>query len=145
MNPAILSAVSALMGSMIGAIASIATTWLTQFFQDRTQRRAQEIGRREHLFTEFISLASKLFADALIHNLSDPSTLVPLYAIKAQIYIHARTKDTIDKAEEALKFIVDTYYEPNKDFRRREAVESMPPDFLQAFTIACRQELIAER
>jgi len=71
--------------------------------------------------------------------------LVPLYAIKAQIYIYARNKETIDLAEEALKFIVDTYYEPNKDFRSRETVESMPSDFLQAFTIACRQELTAER
>jgi hypothetical protein len=145
MNPAVLSAVSALTGSMIGAIASIGTTWLAQFFQDRTQRRSQEIARRERLFSEFIGLASKLFADALTHGLSDPSTLVPLYAVKAQIYIHAREKDTIDRAEEALKFIVDTYYEPNKDFSSREAVESMPPDFLQAFTIACRQELTAER
>jgi hypothetical protein len=145
MNPAVLSAVSALAGSMIGAIASIATGWLTQYYQDRAQRKSQDIARREHLFSEFISLASKLFADSLIHNLSDPSTLVPLYAVKAQIYICARKKETIDHAEEALKFIVDTYYEPNKDFRSRESVESMPTDFLQAFTIACRQELTAKR
>ena len=144
MNPALLSAVSALAGSMIGAIASIATGWLTQYYQVRAQRKSQDIARREHLFSEFISLASKLFADSLTHNLSDPSTLVPLYAVKAQIYICARKKETIDRAEEALKVIVDTYYEPNKDFRSRESVESMPTDFLQAFTIACRQELTAE-
>jgi hypothetical protein len=145
MNPAILSAVSALTGSLIGAIAAIATTWLTQYYQDRSQRRVQDITRRERLFSEFISLASKLFADAVTHNLSDLSTLVPLYAVKAQIYIYATNKETIAHAEEALKFIVDTYYEPNKDFRRRESIESMPPDFLQPFTIACRQELTAAR
>jgi hypothetical protein len=143
MSPALLSAVAALMGSMIGAIASIATSWLTQYCQDRAQRRSQDIARREHLFSDFISLASKLFADALTHNLSDPSTLVPLYAVKAQIYIYARNKETIHHAEEALKFIVDAYYEPNKDFRSRESIESTPADFLQAFTIACRQELAA--
>ncbi len=145
MNPAVLSAVSALAGSMIGAVASIAAGWLTQYYQDRAQRKSQDIARREHLFSEFISLASKLFADSLTHNLADPSTLVPLYAVKAQIYICARKKETIDHAEGALKFIVDTYYEPNKDFRSRESVESTPTDFLQAFTIACRQELTAER
>lgn len=145
MNPAVLSAVSALAGSLLGAIAAIATTWLTQYYQDRTQRRLQDVARRERLFSEFISLASKLFADALTHNLSDPSTLVPLYAVKAQIYIYARKKDTIGHAEEALKSIVDIYYEPNKDFRSRESIESVPPDFLQAFTIACRQELMSQR
>ena len=145
MNPAILSAVSALAGSLIGAFAAIVTTWLTQHYQDRAQRTSQDTARRERLFSEFISLASKLFADALTHNLSDPSTLVPLYAVKAQIYIYARRKETIDKAEEALKYVVDTYYEPNKDFRSRESIDSTPHDFLQAFTIACRQELTAER
>jgi hypothetical protein len=144
MNPAILSAVSALTGSLIGALAAIGTAWLTQYCQDRAQRRSQDVAQRERLFSEFISLASKLFADALTHNLLDPSTLVPLYAIKAQIYIHAKRNETINKAEAALKFIVDTYYEPNKDFRSRQSVESTPPDFLEAFTIACRQELTAE-
>jgi hypothetical protein len=57
----------------------------------------------------------------------------------------AHAEETIDRAEEALKFIVDTYYEPNKHFRSRDSVESMPSDFLQEFTIACRQELTAER
>lgn len=145
MNPAILSAVSALAGSTIGAAASIATGWLTQYYQDRAQRRSQEIARREHLFSEFITLASKLFADALTHNLSEPSTLVPLYAVKAQIYIYAKNRETIERAEEALKFIVDTYYQPNKDFSSHDSVETMPSDFLQAFTIACRQELTAGR
>jgi hypothetical protein len=79
-----------------------------------------------------------------VHD-SDPSTLVPLYAVKAQIYIYARKKDTIGHAEEALKSIVDTYYEPNKDFRCHETIESVPPDFLQAFTIACREELMSPR
>jgi hypothetical protein len=144
MNPAILSAVSALAGSLLGAIAAIATTWLTQYYQDRTQRRSQDVAQRERMFSEFISLASKLFADALTHNLSDPSTLVPLYAVKAQIYIYARKKDTIGHAEKALKSIVDTYYEPNKDFRSRESIESVPPDFLHAFTIACREELTSQ-
>ena len=44
MNPATLSALSALAGSAIGALASVATTWLTQHQQDQTQRRI--VGRR---------------------------------------------------------------------------------------------------
>jgi len=60
-----------------------------------------------------------------------------------KIYIYARNKETIDLAERALKFIVDTYYEPNKRLHEPDVGKSMPTDFLQAFTIACRQELSA--
>ena len=44
-NVAYLSAFSALAGSAIGGVASIATTWLTQHSQDRFQRHAQSVGR----------------------------------------------------------------------------------------------------
>ena len=82
MNPAVLSALSALAGSAIGALASLVTAWITQQHQDRFQRRSQEYSRREHLFGEFIVQASKLYADSLTHNKVDPSTLVPLYAVR---------------------------------------------------------------
>lgn len=39
MNPAYLSAFSALAGSAIGAVTSLATTWLTQYAQTRAQHR----------------------------------------------------------------------------------------------------------
>jgi hypothetical protein len=140
MNPATLSALAALLGSAIGALASLATTWLTQRYQDRIQRRAQEMSRREHLFADFIIPAAKLYGDALTHDLSDPSTLVPLYSLKAQLSLFA-SKATIDRADEVLWLIVDTYYRPNADFHDREAVQSGVYDFLQAFTQACRNEL----
>ena len=65
MNPAYISALSALFGSAIGAIASLATTWLTQHHQDEVRQRAQENVRRERVFVEFIDLSSKAFVDAL--------------------------------------------------------------------------------
>ena len=54
MDNAYVSALAALAGSAIGAIASFATTWLTQHGQARAQRVAQAIARREHLYSEFI-------------------------------------------------------------------------------------------
>ena len=57
MEAAYLSAFSALAGSAIGATASLTTTWLTQRYQDRSQRLAQERARRERLFGEFIDQA----------------------------------------------------------------------------------------
>ena len=65
MNNAYMSAIAALAGSAVGALASLATTWLTLPSHERADRFAQAITRREHLYGEFIEEASKLFADAL--------------------------------------------------------------------------------
>jgi hypothetical protein len=143
MNSAVLSALSALAGSTIGAIASIATTWLTQVYQNRTQLVSAGISQREHLFSDFITLASKLYADALTHEAPDPPTLVPLYALKAQMSLFA-TKATIDRADEVMRRIVDTYYKPNRDFHTRQAFEDSEYDLLRDFTLSCRAELATD-
>jgi hypothetical protein len=140
MNPAALSALAALAGSAIGGLASFTTTWLTQHYQSRTQRRSEENARRVRLFGDFIMQASKLYADAMTHDLSDPSTLVPLYALKAQLELFA-SKATIHRADEVLRLIIDIYYRPNADFRNPEVIQSGGVDILQAFTEACRAEL----
>jgi len=140
MNPAALSALSALAGSAIGALASLLTTWISQHHQDRVQRRSQEYSRRERLFGEFIVQASKLYADALTHQQVEPSTLVPLYAVKAQLSLFA-SKQTIERADEVLHLIVDSYFRPNADWHDREEFDRKDYDILRAFTEACRREL----
>jgi hypothetical protein len=73
MNPAYISAISALSGSAIGALASLATSWLTQRHQDEARREAQVSTRRERIFVEFIDLASKAFMDSLLESsIKDP-------------------------------------------------------------------------
>lgn len=73
------SAIAALAGSFIGGMASIATTWLTQFSQTCAQRVAQTITRREQLYEEFIEEAARLFIEALSSERIDPSKFVHLY------------------------------------------------------------------
>jgi len=143
MNSAVLSALSALAGSTIGAISSIATTWLTQVYDSRTRRVSEGIAQREHLFSDFITLASKLYADALTHEAPDPPTLVPLYALKAQMSLFA-TMATVDGADAVMRRIVDTYYKPNRDFRTRQALEDGGYDLLQDFTSSCRAEVASD-
>ena len=70
MNNAYISALAALAGSGIGALAAVGTTWLTHHHQDRSQRLTQIRARLEQLFAEFIDQASRVFADALIHQLT---------------------------------------------------------------------------
>jgi hypothetical protein len=140
MNAALITALAALAGSAIGALASFGTTWLTQHHQDRVQRRAQEIARREKLFASFIEQASKLYVHALTHDAPDLSMLVPLYSLKSQLGLFA-SKATIERADEVLWLIIDIHYQPNTDLQSRETVRSGAFDILQAFTQACREEL----
>jgi hypothetical protein len=147
METAYLTALSAVAGAAIGATASLGTTWLTQRYQDRSQRLAQERARRERLFSEFIDQASQLYADALSHTaLEDPARLVPLYATIGKLRLFASER-TIAAADAVMVRIVEAYYLPNVDFTSRPS----PPagdsdmlrdfDLLRDFTEACRAEL----
>jgi hypothetical protein len=62
------SGFSALAGSAIGALASLATSWLTQNAQLLAAQRLQDRARREALYREFIREASRLFGDAFEHT-----------------------------------------------------------------------------
>ena len=140
MNPAYLSALSALAGSLIGALASFSTTWLTQHFQVRTQRRQQEMSRREKLYGDFIDEASRLFADALTHSLGEPSKLVSLYAILGKLRLFASSR-TMEVAQDVMSRIVTVYYRPPEDFQGQATIESHSLDVLRDFTEACRADL----
>ena len=140
MNPAYLSALSALAGSMIGALASFSTTWLTQHFQDRTQRRLQEMSRREKLYGDFIDEAARLFADSLTHTLEEPAKLVSLYAILGKLRLFASAK-TMEVAQLVMSRIIEVYYQPVDAFEGRHSIESHELDILRSFTEACRADL----
>ena len=140
MNPAYLSALSALAGSMIGALASFSTTWLTQHFQDRTQRRQQEMSRREKLHGNFIDEASRLFADALTHSLEEPSKLVWLYAILSKLRLFA-SGNTMAVAQDVSTRIIEVYYQPTEDFKNQAMIESHGFDILRDSTETCRSDL----
>ena len=139
MDTAYISALSALAGSAIGALASFGTTWLTQHHQDRTQRLAQESTRREKLYGEFINEASKLFADALVHALEDPAKLIALYAMFGRLRLFA-SAETVNSADIVIKQILQTYFSPNEDFHNRRVMEKHL-DLLGEFTRTCRADL----
>ena len=73
MEAAYLSALSALAGSAIGATASLTTTWLTQRYQERSQRLAQERARRERIFGEFIDHLAAVRRRALPYASGGPA------------------------------------------------------------------------
>jgi hypothetical protein len=96
--------------------------------------------RREHLYGEFIEEASKLFTDALTHQLDQPSKFVRLYALVGNLRLCA-SAHVIVKAEEAMHLIFETYNRPNIDFRNLEDRQERDTDVLRAFSEACREDL----
>lgn len=58
MNAGYISAMAALAGSAIGALASLATTWALRQSQTRATQRAHERARCDALYGEFIREAA---------------------------------------------------------------------------------------
>jgi hypothetical protein len=140
MNGASLSALAALAGSAIGGLSTFATSWLTQNFQDRNQRSAQENARRERIFGEFIDQASKLYVDAMVNSLEDPTKIVGIYAIVGKLRLFAAPA-TVAEAESVMRVIIDTYYNPPVDLHERHHAGRDEYDVLRKFTEVCRSEL----
>jgi hypothetical protein len=68
-DPALLSAMSALVGALIGGGASLTAAVYTQRHQDRLQRVARETTKREQVYADFIIMdASKLLLNAYVHE-----------------------------------------------------------------------------
>jgi hypothetical protein len=140
MEPATISALAALAGATIGGVTSFAATWLTQRTQARVQELTHSLTVREQLYKAFIKEASKLYADALVHEISDISNLVELYAMISEMRVISARK-TVEGADKVARLIVNTYRAPSKTLPELEdMVNRGAIDVLQTFSEAARQE-----
>src|SRR5262252_8978864 len=98
MNVVYLPALAALAGSAIGGLTSFASAWLTQHHQDRARRLLGEKARRQKLYKQFINEASKLYADALVHDKAELSALVSVYALISRMRV-VSSCGVIEKAD----------------------------------------------
>jgi len=141
MDTTYLSALAALAGSAIGALTSLSSAWLTQRHQDRAQRLSGDKARRQKLYRQFIVEASKLYADALVHDQLEISALVSVYALTSRMRV-VSSSVVIEKAEAVIRLIVDTYSAPNKTLPElKKLINSHAIDPLRAFSEECRAEL----
>ena len=141
MDPALLSASAAVLGSLTGGSASIATAWLTQRTQGRRQAVLTETRKREVLYADFITEASKLVLDALDHTLDRPETLLQAYTLVNRIRLTS-SDAVLREAEAAMREILATYRAPNLPIEKfREMPMDEAHDPLRAFSEACRDEL----
>ena len=140
-SAAYLSAVAALVGTFVGGITSIATSWLGQQRQTKEQRRARQKAEMQALYKLFIQDASKLYMDALEHNTTEVPNLVDIYATLNRMRVLSSPK-VIAAADNALRMIVDTYAKENTTFSGiKQLIDHGFPDPLRAFSEACHEEL----
>jgi hypothetical protein len=107
-SSAYLPAVAALAGSAIGGLTSFASAWLTQHRQDRAKRVSQAKARRQNVYKRFIDEASKLYADARVHDNLKVSLLVSICALISRMRVLS-SPPVVEKAEIVVRMIVETH------------------------------------
>jgi hypothetical protein len=141
MDPAILSASAAVLGSLAGGAASLATVWLNQKTQAKRVSVQVETRKREQLYADFLTECSKLALDALDHTLDRPETLQLAYTLVNRIRLTS-SDAVLHAGEAAIQEVLARYRAPNIPI---EKLRDMPlaeiHDPLKAFSEACRYEL----
>ncbi len=148
MNTTVLTAMAAALGSLVGAAASIATTWITQRTQIIQANSEWKLRERESLYKEFIAEASRLTVDALAHSLERPDQFVPLYGLLSCIRL-VSGEAVVRQGEACCRRIMELYGRPNLTTDQiraaAEAREVDDIDPLKEFSTACRKELLARQ
>jgi hypothetical protein len=141
MDQNVITAMAGVLGSVSGASAAIATTWISQKSQTIRERAKSETRKRETLYGDFITEASQRLADAYDHSLDKPETLVKLYAILGRIRL-VSSDAVLTAAEECCDRVVDLYAKPNRTIAEIFAtLHSGEFEALKHFSDACRVEL----
>jgi hypothetical protein len=134
----IFSPVSALLGALIGGGASLCAAIYTQRYQNRLQRVAGEIAKRETVYADFVMNASNLLLNAYVRDEialgGDEQRLIGLIN-RMRLFA---PPDVVKSAEAVLKAIVEISLKPGIEVRRlaKEALsESLDPDALLSFSL----------
>jgi len=145
MDAAIVSAMAAVFGSLVGGSATVATAWITQNTLNKRELIGKEIRKREMLYGQFIHECSKLITDSFTRTLDKPETLLtslcPAYELIGRIRLSS-SDAVLAEAENVLKRITEQYFSPNLSVEETRALlESETADPLKSFGEACRVEL----
>ena len=141
METAIVGAAAAILGSLVGGLSSLLTSWLTQQAKLRADRVDRTVQTREALYAEFVQAAARLLAHAAENEDGSVSEMIPVIAIMNRLRLVAG-QDVIDGAEKFLETAVAFYAQPNITLRQLSvSSEQRPIDPLKAFGDAARREL----
>ena len=143
-DPAIVSPVSMLLGCLTGGCASLGAAIYTQRCQDRLQRVAGEVAKREAVYADFVMSASNLLLYAFIHDdISPNGDEQHLIGLVNRMRLFAPQR-VVSGAEAVLRAILEIALKPSIELRQlaKEALsKSLEPDPLLAFSSICRADL----
>jgi len=136
-----LTALSGMMGSVVGISATVAVAWINQKTLNQRELLREEIHKRETLYGEFIGECARLLLDAFHHTLDQPETLLPVYALLNRVRLCA-SHGVLAAADLLLARITDQYFSINRPVEELQQLAHAPEaDPLKEFGVACRMEL----
>jgi hypothetical protein len=143
-DPPLLSTISALLGTIVGGGTSLIAAIYTQRYQDRLQRIAREVEKREAVYADFVMQASNMLLSAYTHDEivlgGDESRLVGLIN-RMRLFA---PPEVVGGAGQVLRAIAEISLKPSVALRQlaQEALsQSLDPETLLAFSSACRADL----
>jgi hypothetical protein len=143
-EPSLLSPASALVGALTGGFASMVGAIYTHRRNERLQRIASEVAKRESIYADFVMSAANLLLKA--YTSDEPALSVDeprLIGLVNRMRIFA-PPEVVTSAEAVLTSIVEISLKPGKQLRQlaQEALSrSLDPDPLLAFSVVCRADL----
>ena len=143
MDSTLATTVAALAGSVVGATASIVTTWISQRTQTIRASAEWKLREREVLYKEFVMEASRVAIDARVHSLEGFHQLAALWGVLNRVRL-VSSDEVLRTAEKCCRQIVEHYWLPNLTMEQfHAAYEADEFDTLKEFSTAGRAELLA--
>ena len=142
-DPALLSPFSALFGALIGGSTSLVAAVYTQRRQDRLQRVATEITKRETVYADFVIHASNLLLRAYTNDEIELSgDEQRLIGILNRMRIFAPL-NVVAVAEATIRAIIAVSLKPKIELRQlaTQALSESLDDPLLEFSVVCRADL----
>jgi hypothetical protein len=148
MGGEISNGLAAIMGALVGGLASLASTWVSERTRHKRDLLQREITKRETSYSDFIQQASRLFVASATHNVNDDDAnleselegAVSLYGIASRIRLFA-TDRVIKEAEAVLDLILIQFGAENISVEQLREKKLNERDPLNAFSVSCRREL----
>src|SRR4029078_9133414 len=136
------------MGALVGGLASLASTWVSERTRHKRELLQREITKRETTYSDFIDHASKLYVTSATHNLnvgdaqleSELEGAACLSGIASRIRLFASDR-VIKEAEAVLDLILIQFGAENISVEQLREKKLNDRDPLKAFSVSCRREL----
>ena len=142
-DPAILTPLAVLLGAVTGGGASLCAAIYTQRNQNRLQRVASEIAKRETVY-DFVVNASNLLLSAYVRDEillgGEEQRLIGLIN-RMRLFA---PPNVVKSAEAVLRAIVEISLKPGVEIRRlanQALSDSLDPHELVSFSLICRADL----